>query len=43
MCSVHHLTMRNIWVKFNENHKKGSGEYGTDKKFKDNSIDLESM
>ena len=21
-----HLTERNIWVKFNENHSKGSGE-----------------
>ena len=26
MCSMHRLTMRNIWVKFNENRKKGLGD-----------------
>ena len=26
MCSAHYLTERNIWVKFNENHPKGSGD-----------------
>ena len=24
MCSAHHLTERNIWVKLNENRPKGS-------------------
>ena len=26
MCSAHRLTERNIWVKFNENHPKVSGD-----------------
>ena len=26
MGSTHHLTERNLWVKFNENHSKGSGD-----------------
>ena len=26
MCSAHRLTERNIWVKFNENQSKGSGD-----------------
>ena len=26
MCSAHCLTERNIWVKFNENHTKSSGD-----------------
>ena len=26
ICSAHHLTKRNIWVKLNENRPKGSGD-----------------
>ena len=26
MCCTHRLTERNIWVKFNENQPKGSGD-----------------
>ena len=40
MCSAHPLTERNIWVKLNENHPKGSGDIGADRKFKGKSLDL---
>ena len=43
---AHYLTKRNIWVKFNENCLKGSGDmgfrrYGVDTKFKGKSFDLD--
>ena len=40
MGSAQRLTERNIWVKCNENHSKGSGDMA-DKIFKGKSHDLE--
>ena len=47
--SAHHLTERNIWVKFNENCSKGFGRYGADTNWRVNpmtlkcDLDLESV